>query len=226
MNPLFADFGDIIGFIIFLAIMGFSVLSKLLGEGKQAKQKAEVRRRRAQAKAANPQAKSIESEIEEFLRQARGGGGAEAPRAAAPPVEAVVMEQKQAIRTLTQQSHDVEPVQPGQDFARDLESHVAEHIGKDSISQRDAHLAETVEMADERIEHHLEEVFDHQVGHLAHQDNTENTSEVAEGTDTQAWQEKDGDVPSTADELIELFKSPDSVKKMFIATEIFKRPEI
>ncbi len=224
MNPLFADIGDIIGLLITLAIIGFSVLSKFVGEGDQAKQKAEQRRRRAQQKAANPQTQSIESEIEEFLRQARGD--APASRAAAPPVEAVVMEQERApIRTLSQQTHDVAPVQPGEDFARELSSHVEEHIGKDSISQRDAHLAETVEMADERIEHHLEEVFDHQVGHIAHQDHTESTSEVAEGTDSQAWQ-KDGDVPSTADELIELFKSPDSVKKMFIATEIFKRPEI
>lgn len=224
MNPFFAAIGDIIGLLITLAIIGFSVLSKFMGDGDQAKQKAEQRRRRAQQKAANPQAKSIESEIEDFLRQARGD--APAARASAPAVEAVVMEENSPIRTLSEQAHDVTPVQPGQDFARDLESHVAEHIGNDSISQRDAHLGDAVEMADERIEHHLEEVFDHQVGHIAHQDNTENTSTVAEGTDTGVWEGEEVEVADTAGEIIELLKSPQSVRHMFIATEIFKRPEI
>jgi len=223
MNPLLADIGDIIGLLITLAIIGFSVLSKFMGEGDQAKQKAELRRRRAQQKAANPQAKSIESEIEEFLRQARGD--APAARASAPAVEAVVMEEESAIRTLSQQSHDVTPAEPGQDFTRDLPAH-ADHSGKDSVSQRDAHLGETVELADERIEHHLEETFDHHVGNIAHQDKTKNTNQVAEGTDASIWEEVEVEDSDFAAEVVGMLQSPDSVRKMFIATEIFKRPEI
>lgn len=223
MNPLFADIGDIIGLIITLAIIGFSVLSQVLGSGDKAKQQQAQRRRQQQQQAQrqnNPQAKSIESEIEDFLRQARG----DAPKQEVIPV-AEVAEEREAVRTLVQDANADQPIEPGKNFTRELSSHVENHIGRDSISTRDAQLGDTVELADERIEQHLEEVFDHQVGDIAHFDHSENTNKISEGTDAISWEEKEEEA-SMASEIIELLKSPDSVRQMFIAKEIFERPEI
>lgn len=230
MNPLLADnIGDIIGLIVTLAIIGFSVLSQVLGGGDKAKQQQQARRLQQQQQRARqpnkPQAKSIESEIEDFLRQARG----DAPREAMP-VAQPVDEESEAVRTLVKEPMEVrpiegEPIQPGQDFTRDLASHVESHISLDSISQRDAHLGDIVEASDERIEQHLEDVFDHQVGQIAHQDHTESTSMIAEGTDAVSWEEK-VEKSTLAMDIAAMMKSPDSVRKMFIVTEIFKRPEI
>lgn len=223
MNPLLAAIGDVIGLIITLAIIGFSVLSQILGSGDKAKQQ-QARRKQQQQRAqqqrpANPQAKSIESEIEDFLRQARG----DAPRQEVIPV-AEVAEEQEVVRTLVSDPNQSKPVKPGKDFTRELSSHVESHIGHDSISLRDAHLGEGIESADERIEQHLEEVFDHQVGHLAHYDHTENSNKITDGTDAISWEEEE-EKASKASEIVELMKSPDSVKNMFIAMEIFKRPE-
>lgn len=227
MNPLLADAGDIIGLIVTLAIIGFSVLSQVLGGGDKAKKQQEARRqqqrqrRQPQQPGANrPQAKSIESEIEDFLRQARGD---------APP-EPVVAEPvpDEPVRTLVRepmevQPLEVEPIQPGHDFGRDLASHVENHITRDSIRQRDARLGDTIETADERIEDHLAQVFEHDVGHLAHYEEVDNR--ITEGTDHVSWEEE-VKKPGVAEEIAAMMKSPDSVRKMFIVTEIFKRPEI
>ena len=91
---------------------------------------------------------------------------------------------------------EVEPIEdepmvrPGREFGSKLSDHVREHIIQDSISQRDAELARATETADERIEHHLEEVFEHEVGHIAHADQVDYN--VAEGTDAAAWEDKNG----------------------------------
>lgn len=235
MNPLFAEVGDIIGLLITLAIIGFSVVSQLLGSGEKTKQQARRRQQqqqRAQQRAQQqaqpgnpnqPQAKTIESEIEDFLRQARG----ETPKQVEPLVEAVV-EPEEAVRTLVhegQRNTSVGPVEPGKEFAQELSAHVEQHVGHNSISNRDAHLAFATEAADERIEEHLENVFDHQVGHIAHYDETENSNAIAQGTDEISWEEQP-EKKSAASDIVDLLRSPDNIKKMFVVSEIFKRPDI
>lgn len=221
MDPLLADF-DIVGVIFTLAIIGFSILSKFLGEGG----KVAPKRRPPRVQGANPPAQSIEAEIEEFLRQTRG-----APRRAEPEeveeeeLEIIEPARLQQTRSAFDQTTDDEVITPGQGFGRELSQHVDQHIVQGSISTRDAHLGEDVENADERVEQRLEEVFEHQVGSLKHYDNTETTSQVAEGTDASAWGERIEVKNKVAEELVAMMKSPDSVRKLFIAKEIFERRE-
>lgn len=228
MDPLLAaNFEEVISLIITLAIIGFSVLSQVLGSGDKAKKQQEARRRQQQQKqqqkaqgAARPQANSIESEIEAFLRQARGEAPPQAPAVqpiADEPVRKLVNEPMEV------QPIEVEPIEPGRGFGRDLATHVQDHIGNDSISQRDAQLGDHVELADERIEQHLEEVFDHEVGHLAHFEHVD--TKITDGTDAVSWEEA-VEKASMASDIAAMMKSPDSLRKMFIVTEIFRRPEI
>ena len=165
-------------------------------------------------------AKSIESEIEDFLRQARGGQQPPPPK---PPV-APVVPRTIVEATPVEATPVVEEIVPGRGFGRDLSEHVEQHIGRDSISQRDARLGQVVENTDERIEQHLEGVFDHDVGHLAHADEVDTS--VAEGTDAASWQEKKKKEPESAAAIVKMLTSPEGVRDVFIAAEILKRPEI
>lgn len=226
MQPLLADIADIIGVIITLAIIGFSVVSKIIGANNQAPKNRPPQRRNPPPQGGGVQnrpgkagAANIEAEIEDFLRQARGGGQQPQARAAAPPAPPA------APRRVV----EAEPVarEPGKNFGRGLAEHVEQHIGRDSISTRDAHLAESVEMADERVEHHLEEVFDHDVGHLAHVDDTDTS--ISEGTDEASYEKAPTSSTvqtATAKRIIEMLKSPNGVRDVLIAAEVLKRPEI
>ena len=162
---------------------------------------------------------SLESEIEKFLQQARNRGpeGPKAdpgprpqlpPRPPAPPVPAA------------------QPVRPGDGFGQGVASHVKQHMGTDRIAERDAHLAETIELADERVEQHLESVFNHDVGQIVHKDDL--ASEIAEGTDVAAFEEDtDQQVGlSTPAAIREMLQSPEDIRKVFIVSEILRRPEI
>lgn len=222
MQPLIADIADIIGVIITLAIIGFSVVSKIIGANNQGQKNRPPQRRNpppaggAQNRPANAGGGNIEAEIEDFLRQARGGGQQPQARRAAPPAPPRrVVEAEPVVR------------EPGKNFGRGLADHVEQHIGRDSISTRDAHLGESVEMADERVEHHLEEVFDHDVGHLAHVDDTDTS--ISEGTDSESYERAPTSSTvqtATAKRIIELLKSPNGVRDVLIASEVLKRPEI
>lgn len=208
-----AQFDDIVGLIITLSVIGFSILSQILGDRKK-------RKPPPQPPGGSPSPQTVESEIEAFLRQARGDAPAKSPSTPPPapqsrrqPIEVMPMEVDEAMAR----------VEPGRSFARDLSDHVDEHIGRDAFS-RTSELAQATEFADERMEQHLEDVFEHDVGSIHHVE--EVNYDIAEGTDDHSWEEKKKVTSDVAGEIAALMKSPDSVRKMFIMTEVLKRPEI
>ena len=209
---LLADFGDVIRILVIIIIVGFSVIGKLLntnGAG-QPRHRNRPQRRPPPRPQQQPAQQSIEQEIEEFLSQARAGNQTASP----PPSRPLVAE------SLPDTTED-EWIQPGREFGQSIANHVKEHIGS-GVATRDAHLGETIETADERIEHHLEEVFEHEVGHLAHVDPVDNT--VAEGTDADSY-EKGGPTKRPID-IVEMLRSPDDIRKIFVLSEILKRPDV
>jgi hypothetical protein len=48
-----------------------------------------------------------------------------------------------------------------------VSSHVATHLDSSSFDERAAQLGEKVDLADDNLEAHIHQVFDHQVGNLA-----------------------------------------------------------
>lgn len=219
MQPLFADIGEVIGFLITLAIIGFSVISKIIsaangGDAKPGPRRVPQPEGPAQRpRAHRPDPLSMEAEIEDFLRQARGDRAVPPAPPKPPVVEAVPFEATPV----------PDEVVPGQGFGRDLATHVSQHIGHDSISRRDAQLADAVEAADERVEKHLQEVFDHDVGRLAHADAVDTS--IQEGTDAADATSAEKQ-PDAAAKIAEMLKTPQSIRNMFIVSEILKRPEI
>ncbi|MCZ6770912.1 MAG: hypothetical protein O7G83_02855, partial [Proteobacteria bacterium] len=188
---LAADFGDILRFLIIALIIGFSIISKLLKSNPDARAQKNPNRPRPAPRpgppaAERPQPQSIELEIETFLRQARGGKHAAARRQPppAPPRRPVVVE---AVPV-------TEMTEPGRDFGRGVAAHVKEHLDSKPIGESATHLAERIEAADENVEQHLEDVFAHDVGHLAHAEKTDTS--IAQGTDAIQWDQ--ADKPDTA----------------------------
>jgi len=233
------DLGELIRIVVIILIIGFSVVGKLLTNSQQANKRPPQRNpvprprpqpdprsaqaRPAQLQPAQPQPaqpgagqRTIEHEIEEFLRQARGGK----PAAVADTPPAPPPTPPQSVVDAVSVS---EPFKPGRGFGTGVSSYVQEHLGPQHVGEREEHLAERIEATDERVEHHLEDVFEHDVGHLDHAEKIDMA--VAEGTDA-AVGEKDQPLEVTVAGIVDMLRSPVDIRKAFVLAEILKRPEI
>ncbi len=93
--------------------------------------------------------------------------------------------------------------------SQSVAAHVAAHIdrGRQAIDQQVDRLADSLEQTDERAQQRIERKFEHQLGQLQHQDKA-------------AVEQKS----NIANEIAELLRSPEGVRQMVIAKEIFDRP--
>jgi hypothetical protein len=94
--------------------------------------------------------------------------------------------------------------------------HVAEHLrGTEQIAEHTRHLGEEVDQADEKLESHLHQVFDHQVGRLK-----------TTATDYAALAASDAKRTGfTAGSIAGMLLSPDNLRNAIILGEILKRPD-
>lgn len=129
---------------------------------------------------------------------------AKAPSMAAPPrrVEpppVVVVEVVSA--ELAQQGSQVE---------REVEQHLR---GSQEIAQRTSQLGQQVDAAQQKLQEHLQQVFDHELGRL---------SKTASSTAATPPEKPLPDV--TLDELRKMLQSPGSVRDAIVVAEILRRP--
>ncbi|MCZ6664355.1 MAG: hypothetical protein O7B81_03525 [Gammaproteobacteria bacterium] len=216
---LAADFGDILRFLIIALIIGFSIIGKLLKSNADARAQNNQNRPRPAPgprppAAERPQPQGIEQEIETFLRQTRGGKHAAAHRPPPEPPRGPAVVEAVPVS---------EAIEPGHDFGRDIAAHVKEHLDSKPVGESATHLAERIEAADENVEHHLEEVFVHDVGRLAHADQTDTS--IAQGTDATLWDPPVDKPDTTRHGIREMLRSPGDIRKVFILSEILHRRE-
>ena len=88
--------------------------------------------------------------------------------------------------------------------------HVATHLDTTEYADRASHLGEEVGEAEERLEEHLHEAFDHKLGALHHQDE--------EGSGNQ------GSSQSSPQGLRQLLQSKSALRNAIIFREIIDRP--
>jgi hypothetical protein len=145
----------------------------------------------------------LRSEVEEFLRQVQG----DEPKLS-PPQRSV-----SAPRTLVVKAapapREAAALEPAYES---VQQHVAKHISTADIAQHTAMLGAEVGQSDERLQSHLQEKFQHQVGAL----------EPRQG----ATQSPRRPPNTAAAELAQLLRSPGGVRQMIVASEILRRPEI
>jgi hypothetical protein len=92
--------------------------------------------------------------------------------------------------------------------------HVAEHERRtEQIAEHARHLGEEVDLADDKLEAHLHEVFDHQLGRLK-------KSSIEAGA-----QGRQAAVEVTALQLQQMLRTPQSIRDAIIMSEILRRPE-
>jgi hypothetical protein len=116
-----------------------------------------------------------------------------------------------------------EVIEPEMPLGRGVAAHVKQHLGTDTIAQRDAHLGETVGHADEKVEDRLQEVFGHHVGRLA---TSTADDQISQGTDADVWSGPAVTTGQVAGDVIQMLRSPQHLRQAFILSEILKRREL
>jgi hypothetical protein len=164
-------------------------------------------------------------DIEEFLRRAaerrkqnqQGGGKPPVARPVSPPPRKPITERSVVVPEVvtplpSQQPRPLPSETPTYIGNESVADHVRRHIDVTDVTEHASHLAEVIENADERMEAHLDKVFDHDVGRL--------------GTGQGTTDELNRDVASNAiaEDLLELFQSPKSIRQSILVAEILKRP--
>lgn len=81
------------------------------------------------------------------------------------------------------------------------------------VTEHASHLAETIEHADDRMDQHVHDVFDHEVGNI--HDPIGNPAIPTPGQN----------ISPIAQDLLNLFKSQHSIRQAILVNEILKRPD-
>jgi hypothetical protein len=238
---LFADLEDWIWVIGFL----FFVLGPILnaiggGQNKQAQPKQQPRRVPPVQQPGRPgvppqqqprgQAgrgrQALENEIEEFLRPQRQQPAARQQQA--PPKKRVTLEQRRlnkeakerkvARQEQVKQAADQKRRNSRRPLGDGVGQHVREHIESHPVSEHSKDLGKLIGQADEKVEKHLHDVFDHKLGALEKDDVFQET----QGTDSAVWDKRV--VVDPGAKIRQLLKNRESVRHAIILTEVFKRP--
>jgi hypothetical protein len=144
----------------------------------------------------------LRSEVEQFLRQVQG----EQPNTGQTKRPTVVTKRPLVVKVeqLSPSALELEPPHES------VQEHVSKHMSTADITQHAATLGVEVGHADEKLQAHLQEKFQHQVGAL------EPRQQRAE---PQRRQNK------AAAEIAALLRSPTGMRQAIIASEILRRPE-
>ena len=164
--------------------------------------------------------------IEEFLRraaerrkQAQQGGGQQRPPAQRPPAQRQPPRQPPPRLTITEDDV-VEPPRKKTlsstplSTQESVDAHVERYLDVSDIVQHVEELGDDIEQADERMEAHLDDVFDHEVGQLS-QNRKSVTDEIPQGKDNSS---------SIARDILKRLQNPKTVRQSIMIAEILKRP--
>ena len=186
-------------------------------------------------------------EIEEFLRRAaekrrqrlKGDSPAQqqppaqqrppAPRPQPTQAQPPVRTEPPASRTLEKSQSDVHDAHDAQGdaYAGDsVSEHVAHHIDTTRFAERGSHMAEKIGLADEKMEAHLHETFDHDEGHTLGRLGTS-----IGGSGLAQEQQLASDLtPETVGvdivgQIRQMLKDPNSIRQAILLKEVLDRPE-
>lgn len=149
-------------------------------------------------------------EIEEFLRRA----AEKRADAMQPPGQP---KRPAKVEYIDPDVVDVEIVEPEivdtRPHTGGVSDHVAQHLDTSSYEVRESRLGRQIGQADEKLESHLHEKFDHRLGALD-PDGARMASDAP-----------DYEVPATPSEIAQLLGNPDSIRNAIILNEILRLPE-
>ena len=223
---LLADLEDVLRFIVPVIFVVIWVVSQVMragsaqrSQGTPSDESEEYEDWYEEAEAGEKETPTqLSNEIESFLRKVRG----EAPKS--PPVRQRVPELRPVPERTVVASVPIEatPVEASLVEATAMSTDAYEAVS-DRFSAQAARLGADVGHADERVEEHLHEAFDHTLGSLA---DTSMGADASKGSDGVSPYDGTEDlaVPSTASEFRDLLGTPESIRKAVVLNEILTRP--
>jgi hypothetical protein len=206
---LLADFGDIVSALIPVVVFIIWVIGQIANRGKAAQPPQRPLRpmpKPAAADAAAPDGQtSVYDEIETFLARARQQ--IQPPASPKQPVEAIVVPEKRTVKTAARK--------PQNGGRQSVDDYVRQHMSTVAMDRHVDELGDAVEVADDRMEAHMQEKFQHRLGAL---DRTSQTPEaIAAAASSTAVTEKSIDFAA-------LLADGDDVKRAIVVNEILQRP--
>jgi hypothetical protein len=91
-----------------------------------------------------------------------------------------------------------------------------QHLDVTDVTDHASHLAENIEMADDRLESRLKSTFDHEVGHLDHDTVTDDAPPPIFGK---------ADGSDAIGDLVRMLRSPIGIRNAVLLKEILNRPD-
>ncbi len=145
----------------------------------------------------------------------RPGNRAEAAR------RAETSSTRQATRQVTRASRsEASDREPDARQGTTVAEHVQQHLRPGEVARNTTQLGRDLAQADERMESHLQNTFQHRVGQLGGLQ-----SRVEQGTDAVYWSDTSEAVPPVIARVYELLDSPRDIRAVFLLSEILRRPE-
>jgi hypothetical protein len=137
-----------------------------------------------------------------------------APRPAGPPQREeprrLVPARSELPKVVEAEVIDAELAETGDSVSR----HVSQHLrGAEEIAAHTRQLGAEVDSADEKLEAHLHQVFDHELGRLKNM-----------ASQTAATPPPPPAPDVTAHELLTLLRSPESIRDAIVMAEVLRRP--
>jgi hypothetical protein len=196
--------------IVVIVVMSIAAINKL-GKAASAQQRKPARPAAPPRPRPQPGRGQVEDEVSEFLKRAaekRAGRPVETPKPEPP---------RRLIEIGASDLVEVQAIEEPPTGAA-VAQHVRQHLDTREFTARASHLT-TVDRADEAIESHLHQFFEHQVGHLASQRPVEPALEGQSGTAPTT-----PDVTAPAEYLVSLLGNPQSLRSAVILSEVLQRP--
>jgi hypothetical protein len=231
---------------IFLFIIAAGAIGHLMTKMKEKQEAARRRQQRAQAQAraqAEGKKEPLEDEIGAFLRGAadrRGAGGPQAGRPAPQQPRPAAARPRPVARPAARPAPQQRPVRPARpvgpppveepvdlvlaDVAQPAQP-LREQRGEDRLRHlAQADVGREVSHADEKMEEHVHEVFDHKLGQLAGKSG--DTARPATVQEASSPEDQVSPMPSTAAAgMAALFADTNNLRQAILIHEILRRPE-
>ncbi len=197
---------ELIGILIVILFIVIPAIAQLIAKMREQKKPEADAAGPVRRPAGHPAEQAVDDEIGDFLRKATNRLGQKRQKAPRP-VEAQIVE--------------AEPVAEERPLGGQLRQHVGDYLDAEKFQQRAGELGYEVGQADENLDEHLHDVFDHKLGRLAGKPGESATpTGLAE---TKAPQAKMP--PTAAAGFAALLSDAQSIRRAIVINEILQRPE-
>ncbi len=164
-------------------------------------------------------------DIEDFLRRAAQRRAPQGPPPVSRPVpfppDLEILDDDDVVDTEIVDAYPVED--PGILSGPDVGAHVSQHINTADFGERISHLGEVIDHADDRMEAHMQEIFEHKLGELGAP--TSRASESTLDDDGERRPGAAGPGQRAAFNIRRLLSSPGSIRDAIVLGEVLRRPD-